>query len=68
VEYKFTYGGYEAPLSQTEGSWLFADLWRQFQRWMKGEPPPGGHIATDIVSHQVVSGLAVRFAARPAVP
>jgi hypothetical protein len=68
IEYKFTYGKYGAPLSQMEGSWLGADLWRQLQRWMKGEPPPGGHIDTDIVSHQAVSGLAVRFAAAPAAP
>ncbi len=68
VEYKFTYGQYDAPLSQKDGSWLGADLWRQFQRWINGEPPPGGHIDTDIVSHQVVSGIAVRFAARPAAP
>ena len=68
VEYKFTYGQYEAPLSQMEGSWLGADLWRQFQRWLNDEPPAGGHVDTDIVSHQVVSGLAVRFAARPAAP
>ena len=68
VEYKFTYADYEAPLSQMEGSWLGADLWRQLQRWLNGEPPAGGHVDTDIVSHQVVSGLAVRFAARPAAP
>jgi hypothetical protein len=68
VEYKFTYGRYDAPLSQMEGSWLGADLWRQLQRWLNGEPPPGGHVTTDIASHQVVSGLAVRFAATPAAP
>ncbi len=68
VEYKFTYGKYDAPLSQMDGSWLGSDLWRELQRWRKGEEPPGGHIDTDIVSHQVVSGLAVRFAARPAAP
>jgi hypothetical protein len=68
VEYKFTYADYEAPLSQMEGSWLGADLWRQLQRWLNGEPPAGGHVDTDIVSHQVVSGIAVRFAARPAAP
>ncbi len=68
VEYKFTYGQYDAPLSQMEGSWLGADLWRQLQRWINGEAPAGGHIDTEIISHQVVSGLAVRFAARPAAP
>jgi hypothetical protein len=66
VEYKFTYGDYDAPLSQMGGSWLGADLWRQLRRWIDGEEPPGGHIDTQIISHQVVSGLAVRFAARPA--
>ncbi len=68
IEYKFTYGHYGAPLSQMDGSWMFMDLWRQLQRWMHGEEPPGGHITTEIVSHQVVSGLAVRFAAAPAAP
>jgi hypothetical protein len=65
VEYKFTYGKYGAPLSQMNGSWLFLDIWRQINRWVAGEAPAGGHITTDIVSHQVVGGLAVRFAARP---
>lgn len=68
VEYKFTYGDYEAPLSQMNGSWLFLDIWRQISRWLNGEEPPGGHVTTQIVSHQVVGGLAVRFAARPAAP
>jgi hypothetical protein len=62
VEYKFTYADYESPLSQANGSWLFADLWRQFQRWRRGEEPPGGHITTKVVSHQVVGGLSVRIA------
>jgi lipid A oxidase len=65
VEYKFTWGHYEAPLSQVDGSWLFKDLWRQIQRWIKGEEPAGGHVQTEIVSHQVVGGLMVRFAAHP---
>ena len=66
VEYKFTYGHYGAPLSQMDGSWLFKDLWRQAERWLNGEEPPGGHVTTEIVSHQLVSGLAVRFATAPA--
>lgn len=65
IEYKFTYGHYGAPLSQMDGSWMFLDLWRQMKRWVDGVPPPGGHVETEIVSHQVVGGLAVRFAARP---
>lgn len=63
LEYKFTYAQYEAPLSQMNGSWLFLDIWRQFQRWMNGEEPPGGHVSTQLSSHQLVGGLAVRFAA-----
>lgn len=62
VEYKFTYGHYGAPLSEVEGSWLPLDLFRQAKRWLAGEPPPGGHISAEIVSHQVVGGLAVRLA------
>ena len=63
LEYKFTYAQYEAPLSQMNGSWLFLDIWRQIQRWMNGEEPPGGHVSTRLSSHQLVGGLAVRFAA-----
>jgi lipid A oxidase len=62
VEYKFTYGHYGAPLSEVDGSWLPLDLWRQLQRWLAGSPPPGGHISTEIASHQVVGGIAVRLA------
>jgi len=62
VEYKFTYADYDAPLSEVEGSWLPLDLFRQAQRWWSGNPPPGGHIATEVVSHQVVSGISVRIA------
>jgi lipid A oxidase len=62
VEYKFTYADYEAPLSEVEGSWLPLDIIRQVKRWFAGEQPPGGHIETQVVSHQVVSGLAVRLA------
>ena len=68
VEYKFTYAQYEAPLSEKNGSWLGADLWRQLKRWIDGEPPPGGHISTEIASHQVVSGLLVRFVPHAAAP
>jgi hypothetical protein len=62
VEYKYTYADYASPLSHANGSWLFGDLWRQFQRWRRGEEPAGGHITTKVVSHQVVGGFAVRIA------
>jgi hypothetical protein len=65
VEYKFTWGHYEAPLSQMDGGWLPVDLVRQAKRWLAGEAPPGGHVSTEIVSHQVVSGISVRVAPAP---
>ncbi len=68
LEYKFTYAKYEAPLSQKNGSWLFLDIWRQIQRWINGEQPSGGYVSTQLASHQLVGGLAVRFAAHPASP
>jgi hypothetical protein len=68
VEYKFTYADYDAPLSEKDGSWLGADLWRQLKRWIDGEQPPGGHISTTVASHQVVSGLLVRFAPHAVAP
>jgi lipid A oxidase len=68
VEYKFTYADYDAPLSEKDGSWLGADLWRQLKRWIDGEPPPGGHISTTVASHQVVSGLLVRFVPHAVAP
>lgn len=65
LEYKFTYADYEAPLSEMDGSWFFLDMWRQVKRWIDNEPPPGGHVLTQLNSHQLVGGLAVRIAARP---
>ena len=65
LEYKFTWGHYDAPLPEVDGSWLGADLWRQLKRWLNGESPKGGHIATEIVSHHAVGGLMVRVAGRP---
>lgn len=62
IEYKFTYAHYGAPLSEVEGSWLPVDLWRQAKRWLSGAPAPGGRISTEIASHQVVGGIAVRLA------
>ena len=65
VEYKFTYAHTGRRCRQVDGSWLPLDMWRQVKRWFAGEPPPGGHIATELAAHQVVSGLAVRLAPGP---
>ena len=61
VEYKFSFADYRAPLSRLDGSILPADIWRQLGMWWRGEAPPGGHISTRLVSHQVIGGAGVRF-------
>ncbi len=61
VEYKFTFARYEMPLTQQEGYLLWTDLWRQFNRWLRGEPPPGGYLKTDFASHQVIGGFGIRM-------
>lgn len=60
LEYKFTAASYIAPLTGNDGSWLPLDLWRQFSRWWSGEPPPGGYVSTDLLSHQAVGGFLIR--------
>ena len=60
-EYKFTFSPYAVPLSQTRIGWLLVtDLWRQFQAWLAGGPPPGGTLRTTLVTHHAVSGVLVR--------
>ncbi len=67
-EYKFTFASYEVPLSGLDGTkiGLFADLFRQASRWWSGTTPPDGMASTRLVSHQLIGGLGVRFAAHPA--
>ncbi len=64
-EYKFTFANYNVPLSELDGTkiGLFADLYRQAARWWSGEPPPGGYVAKNLISHQLIGGLGVRFGA-----
>jgi lipid A oxidase len=66
IEYKATTASYRAPLQERDGSWLPVDLWRQFQRWMQGRPPPGGWASTWLTSHQLIGGMGVRTL--PAAP
>ncbi len=63
VEYKFTLANYFTPLTELEGTsiGLFADLYRQFNRWMSGEEPPGGWVGTQLNSHQAIAGAGVRL-------
>lgn len=68
LEYKFTYASNTVPLTFRDGTWLFADLWRQFSRWWSDTPPPGGFVSTDLVSHQVIFGVGARFGGQTAAP
>jgi len=60
LEYKFTYAPYDMPLSERDGTLLFADLWRQLRDWWSGAQPPGGRLTTNFVSHQAIFGLGIR--------
>jgi lipid A oxidase len=60
-EYKFTFADYVAPLTRMDGTWLFADLWREIGMWWRGEKPPGGMLDTRLASHQVIGGVGYRF-------
>lgn len=68
LEYKFTFAQYDVPLSELDGTkiGLFADLYRQARRWWSGEPPPGGILSEQLISHQAIGGIGVRFGAQPA--
>ena len=61
IEYKFTFADYLAPLTRLDGNLLVTDLWRQFQRWRSGAPSPGGTLATQLTSHQIITGAGYRF-------
>lgn len=68
IEYKFSFASYDVPLTGLDGTdiGLFADLYRQAARWLSGEPPAHGGLTTHLASHQIIGGLGVRFAVRPA--
>lgn len=69
LEYKFTLAPYDVPLSGVNsGEFLPQDLWRQFSAWWRGSEPPGGRLTTNYTSHQVIGGVAVRFAPAMAAP
>jgi lipid A oxidase len=66
-EYKFTLAPYEVPLSGNNSKdFLPQDLWRQFKAWLAGGEPPQGRLSTTFISHDVIGGVAVRFAPTPA--
>lgn len=62
-EYKFSLAPYEVPLSGNNSKdFLPQDLWRQFTAWLAGGEPPEGRLSTTFISHDVIGGIAVRFA------
>jgi hypothetical protein len=61
IEWKFTFAPYSVPLShEPRGHLLFTDLWRQFQAWRSGTPPPGGVLSTTLATNHLVGGVMVR--------
>jgi lipid A oxidase len=64
LEYKFTIAHYQAPMTQRDGAWFPQDFLRQLTGYWRGDVPAGGLLTTTLASHQVASGLGVRF--RPA--
>lgn len=59
IEYKFSYAWIAGALTG-DHSWMNfnmpGDLWRQFGRWWRGEPPKYGRFWTRLGAHQVVIG------------
>lgn len=61
VEWKFTFAPYSVPLShEPRGHLLITDLWRQFQAWRSGTPPPGGVLSTTLATNHLVGGVMAR--------
>ncbi len=69
IEYKFSYAWIHGALTG-ERSWrnwdVFGDLWRQFNRWSKGEKPKHGAFQTTLGAHQILLGIGYRHEVRPA--
>lgn len=69
VEYKFSYSWIWGAMTAGR-SWknwnLFGDLWRQFNRWRRGEQPKFGHFYTTLGAHQINFGVGYRWPGRGA--
>ncbi len=62
LEYKFSLAPYRVPLSERNSrATLVEDLWLQWRSSIADEEPPGGTLATTLASHQIISGIGVRF-------
>lgn len=62
VEYKFSFAPVRAPLSHRDSRLtLFEDVVMQLKSWFAGAAPKGGFVDTALTSHQIISGVGVRF-------
>jgi hypothetical protein len=60
AEYRFSYAWISGALTGAQSwmNWFMpGDLWRQFGRWWRQEPPKFGRISTTLAAHQVVFGV-----------
>lgn len=64
IEYKFSYawiwGGLTADKSWKNWN-MPGDLWRQFNRWMRGQSPRFGRFYTTLGAHQINVGVGYRW-------
>ncbi|MCB1511509.1 MAG: lipid A oxidase [Hyphomicrobiaceae bacterium] len=64
LEYKFSYAWIWGALT-ADKSWknwnMPGDLWRQFNRWLRGEKPRLGRFYTTLGAHQVYFGAGYRW-------
>lgn len=66
LEYKFSMAWIHGALTG-QRSWrnwdVFGDLWRQFQRWSRGETAKHGAFQTRLSAHQILVGVGYRHTA-----
>jgi len=64
VEYKFSYAWLRGSLT-ADKSWrnwnMPGDLWRQLNRWWRGEQPKRGRFSTTLGAHQIIAGAGYRW-------
>ncbi len=58
-EYKFSWASIKGAITGDESwknFWMPGDLWRQFNRWWRGEEPKFGRFSTRLSAHQLLGG------------
>ena len=64
LEYKFSYAWIDGFITsgQSWRNWdMPGDLWRQFQRWWRGEEQKRGRFDTTLGAHQIIAGAGYRW-------